>query len=474
MPGLKNVTRVETSHLGRRSWTLLDADGEPIHAFTHFCRKNSDYAFATQKRYAEAVSRFIDYLIEARVLDEPASKRRINDVIDAYLLLLRDGSHSLVQRLKRQARDAPEDIWLIDVAQALDVSPLMPNSFSNTLAAINRFLTLSESLAIEAFERARFLGLGKQETFHSLIEALNGATVLSHHEKKRLRQNSMLGSVIRFHGGGLTKPRRLQARQNVLQEDDEKLDFPLEQIRALAEAARSWRDTSLWLLLGASGIRPSEARLLEWGDIDIENQRVYVLDPEGRRFGTDMTREEKLRFKGRAVSITYLFQPLRRMFFEALAQYVRHEFVPYSNRDGRNYVFQYIEGQRRGEPYIDVSDAALNKNFKAAVRRAGIPGPKPGRHAVWTVYSLRHMYGVYMLNDFPVDPIRRVFGLALSEVQMLMGHRNIKSTRHYARHKRSRLIKKLEAADRKLLAPTHQEIDLLPVSIKNRIWTAND
>lgn len=474
MPGLKNVTRVETPHLGRRSWILLDAEGEHVHAFTHFCRKNSDYAFATQKRYAEVVSRFIDYLIEAGVFGEPVSKRRINDVIDAYPVLLRDGSHSLIKRLKRHIKDAPDDAWLIDVAQALGINSLAPNSFSNTLAAINRFLGLSESLALEAFERAKILGIEHAETYHSLIEALGGAKTLSHYEKRRLRQNSMLGSVIRFHGGGLTRPRRLRVDIDKPQSDVIKLDFPLEHAPALIGAANTWRDKSLWLLLGASGIRPSEALLLEWSDIDIENQRVYIRDPEGKRFGADMTRDEKLRFKGRAMSMTYLFQPLRQLFFEALHQYVRREFVPYRNHNKPNYVFQYVEGQRRGEPYINVSAAALNKNFKFAVKRAGIPSPVPSRCAEWTVYSLRHMYGVYMLNDFPVDPIREVFGLQLSEVQMLMGHRNIESTRHYAKHKRSRLIKKLEIADLMLLDNFDKEIELLPHQVMKRLRRADD
>lgn len=473
MPGLKNVTRVETTHLGRRSWILLDAEGEPIQAFTHFCRKNSDYAFATQKRYAEAVSRFVDYLVEAAVLSEPVSKRRINDVVDAYPVLLRDGSHALTKRLKRRIKDTADDAWLIAVAQALNVTALAPNSFSNTLAAINRFLSLSESLAVETYERARIMGIEHSETYHSLIEALKGAKGVSHHEKIRMRQNSLLGSVIRFHGGGLTRPRRLRVDTEKPQSDVIKQEFQLENIPALVGAAYTWRDKSLWLLLGASGIRPSEALLLEWSDIDIENQRVYVFDPERKRFGADMTRDERLRFKGRLMSMTYLFQPLRQMFFEALHQYVRHEFVPNRCNNGPNYVFQYVEGQRRGEPYIDVSAAALNKNFKSVSRRAGIPGPALSGGDEWTIYSLRHMYGVYMLNDFPIDPGRGVFGLELSEVQMLMGHSNIQSTRTYARHKRSRLIKKLEMADRVLLDKFDKEIGLLPERIINRLREAS-
>ncbi|WP_410784610.1 tyrosine-type recombinase/integrase, partial [Leifsonia sp. SIMBA_070] len=48
-------------------------------------------------------------------------------------------------------------------------------------------------------------------------------------------------------------------------------------------------------------------------------------------------------------------------------------------------------------------------------------------------HSLRHMYAYYLVNHCPNprDPNR--FGLDLKMVQLLMGHKSIKSTERYAR-----------------------------------------
>jgi len=457
--GLKNVVRVKAAKHGHITWLLLDKAGMPIEAFSYYCEKNRDFAVSTQKRYAEVVSRFIDYLIEADAFGVPTTKKHLNAVIDAYPLLLRDGSIGLEERLRRTISDNPEDEWLLRVAQSLNQQPLRPASFSNTLAAINRFLRLSEALAIEAFEKATLAGITHNESYKDLIKALSGATKLSAVEVRNMRHNSVLGSVIRFKSEGLTRPRRLSTSATVTQVDIHHLDFPMEFVIPLAHSATSYRDRALWLLLAASGIRVSEALNLQWADINPETQEVFIYDPAGRRLGGDMTPDERARFKGRTVSMTYLIQPFRQAFFRALEDYVRHEFVPGRTTSSSGFVFQYIEPSRRGQPLRGVSDAALTGNFKAASEKAGVPTVSSRQ---WTIHSLRHMYGVYMVNDFPVDPASGKYGLELAEVQVLMGHRSINSTRHYARKKRRVLEHKLRQADERLLGLADAELLQLP------------
>jgi len=452
---LRNVTREDSVKHGKLTWLLRDAEGNPIGAYSHFCEKNLDYSFTTRKRYAEVVARFIDYLIEAGAFGVPVTKRHLNAVIDAYPIFLRDGSHSLSQRLLKTIEQFPDDLWLLKVSQSLEQKPLKPNSFSNTLAAINRFLRLSEALAIEAFEKAKLAGIQHNESYSDLIEALSGSRALGSTEILSMRQNSVLGSIIRFKTKGLTRPRRLtSASTTKIQDDLHHLDFPLDSVLPLANAASSKRDKTLWLLLAASGIRVSEALNLQWSDIDIQKQEVYIYDPTGRRFGADMTPKEKVRFKGRTVSMTYLIQPFRQEFFSALEEYYKSEYVPPKDNDSNstnptNYVFQYVESTFRGKPLVGVSDTSLNKNFKAACIRAAIPPPSSGMKG-WPIHSLRHLYGVYMLNDFPVNLTEGKFGLDLAEVQMLMGHKRISSTKHYARKKRQTLEHKLAYADEQM------------------------
>lgn len=204
-------------------------------------------------------------------------------------------------------------------------------------------------------------------------------------------------------------------------------------------------DKALWSLLLASGIRRSEALNLQWCDIDFAKREVYVLDPELLRYGREMSQDERdLRFKGRTVSRTYLFLPYRNWFFDYLSMYRKEEYrLPL---DGNDFVFQYLISPHFGRPLREATDETLNSAFKSAVQRARIPGPPIARNYVWTAHSLRHAYGCYMVNDYKV-PGQLQPGLTEAEVQQLMGHKDINTTRQYARLRASRLQEKLKAHD---------------------------
>jgi integrase len=467
------VVRVERARHGQRTWELRTLDGETVHAFSVFCERNADYSERTQKRYAETVSRFLDYLFEADVFGrQPVTSRYLNSVIEAYPLLLRDGSEVTAARVTKRLAETPEDAWLAKVASALRWRPMKPGSFSNTLAAVNRFLALSELLSKEAYEQARVLGIDHHGRRERLIKALEGEVAVSGREIVQMRQNSMLGSVSKFVSKGIKRPRRLKVSTGPVQLDQRNRDFPLAYIDALVNAAQSWRDKALWLLLAASGIRTSEARNLLLDDIDFEQQQVWVLDPSGRRYSAPREVQGQPRFKGRVVATTYLFPPLRQAFYKALEQYLKHEYVPCTKPGQPRYLFQYIEPTRRGQPLINASDAALAKSFKSAGQRAGVPLPPNGDD--WTPHSLRHLYGVYMLNDYPLAPEQGRFGLELVEVQMLMGHANIRSTQVYARSKQHRLVTRLQASDEALLSLAADELALLPLGVIKRIGPPND
>lgn len=458
---LRNFVRTKISRQGKTSWRLSTLDGTAVVAFDRFCEDLLDYPLATRKRYAEAASRFLDYLVEAGVFGATApTAKRLNEVIEAYPRLLRDGSAGLIARIR--ARDhAAEDEWLVAVATALQWKRL--KSQSNTLASINRFLSLSETLAREESERAASFGITGAGHQDSLITALDGHTDFSPHEVARMRQTTLLGGVAKFAGKGIRKAKRLPSLEREAQEDTRNKDFPLAQIPALLNAASCWRDRALWLLLAASGIRCSEALNLLLQDVDFDRQQVFVLDPEGRRFALPDALNAEPRFKGRTVAMTYLFPPLRQQFFEALRHYLENEFVPLHVPGRPQYLFQYVEPKLRGQPLVNASDAALNKPIKAAALRAGIPGPITGRQ--WTLHSLRHLYGVYMLNDYPIAPAQKRFGIPLTDVQMLMGHKSIRTTAKYARPKVDRVIAKLRTSDEQMLGMTDEERKLLPSGV---------
>ena len=461
---LHNVVREDSRHAGFDGWRLKGPDSEYIAAFDEFSKSIKDESYATRKRYCEVVSRFIDYLYEVGILGKGhVTRAQVNQSIDYYLLLLRDGDQvSFTNKRNGSDGGASSDEGLREsslrkVAIRLGIQPLSTNSWSNTTAPLNRFLRLCALLQEEAHEMALLRARVSAETVQlasvdsrPLLDAVAGSTSLSRNEVASIRFASALGPVIRFRGEDLRRPRGIRGPKiKSPQRDTEALDFPMEHFGGLLNAATCWRDKALWLLTAASGIRRSEALNVEWHHIDFDSQVVYVLDPEYVRYGRDLSESDRYRrFKGRVVSWTYLRTPYRQQFFEALSEYRRNEYV--LPEDGNDYVFQFVDPGKRGVPYKKASDAALNKQFVRAVQRAQIPGPPMSPGYTWTQHSLRHAYGVYMLNDFRVVG-QELPGLTEAEVQLLMGHKLVTSTRRYARPKESRLRQKLAMHDQMLM-----------------------
>ena len=245
--------------------------------------------------------------------------------------------------------------------------------------------------------------------------------------------------------GEMHRPRKLPSPvHSGSQFDLQRLDFPFDRINDLVEAATCFRDKALYCLLAASGIRLHEALNLTLNDVDFSNRLVYVHDPQEKRFGRENGKDEKRRYKGRTYSKTFLFEPYKTLFFEHLEQYLERERV---HTNEHVYLFQIVERKRRGTPLKEASYAALEKSFKKTVQRAKIAGPAVCPDHVWTPHSLRHAYGIYMLNHIQYQHGQ---GLSIEEVQILMGHRSIDSTRHYARTDRLLLEAKLAEADAKI------------------------
>jgi integrase len=453
--GLNNFIRKPFFRNGKASWALESLDGTPVEAFGIFCEKNTSYSHQTQKRYAEVVSRFIDYLQEANAFGIAVSQSHLNKVIDAYSTLIQDGSDLTTKRV----RSSGQDLWLADAAEKLDWDPLKTSSLDNTIAAVNRFLRLSESLALEARERAKFLGIDLSYNSQTLITSIAGTTSIPPWEVTAMRQATMFGNVAKFAPNGITRAKGIRAPSGSRPQTRE-LDFPRESLASLIGKATTWRDKCLWLLLATVGVRTSEALNLLVDDIDLEAQKIYIFDPSGKRALIDDGDPKRLRFKGREMAFTYPIPDLKRDLFYAIEQYLKLEFVPYCKAGQANHLLQYMDSQHRGQPYVDASDAALSSSFLKAVNEANIPIPTGAKN--WGLHSLRHMYGVYCVNDYPLDIVNDQYGLPLTSVQMMMGHARINSTAHYARTKHRRLEAKLMTSDLAMLAMSHEELKSLP------------
>ena len=178
--------------------------------------------------------------------------------------------------------------------------------------------------------------------------------------------------------------------------DLKRLDFPAVEVPNLLANTSCHRDIAIYALLAGTGIRSSEALALKWDLIDIPNQKIYIEDLEGHYFSNQMTHDEKIKFKGRATSLTFFIPKLRHIFFQALYEYQLKEALFPANHE---YVFQYLNGKERGTPYYSVSRQGFIKEFKKTTKRANVKSPSFDKKYQWTPHSLRHFYGVDLIKD---------------------------------------------------------------------------
>ncbi|WP_187275404.1 site-specific integrase [Methylobacterium sp. WL6] len=445
---------------------FVNDDGYEITALSKFRRylDGRGNSVTSMKRYIESAARFVDFLIECEVFGQAARPDEISEAFTAYPIFLRDGP--MVRWV--------EFPTLGTYAKEIAFAGLAPGSFPPTLAAVNHFLAFARNEALKALS-----ALGDENVavdwldLRTTYSAIDGVRRWSHFDRVRLKQ-SLLGGNIRVLNH-VRRPRHLEAPiGRETQVDIENKEFPLDKLANLLACATSHRDRALWSLLAGGGLRLHEALNLRFSDVDPSTGEIWVHDPNRRRFGRDMPERELLRFKGRTMSRVYLYEPLQTSFWDALRSYLSQEFVGTTEYEN-DFLFQKLDTRDRSRPLVHASDIAHHKQFKKAVIRAGVQGPPEAPDHVWTLHSLRHSYGIYMLNYIPVPGGP---GLKLTEVQMLMGHKSIESTKIYARHDKHIVRARVETANEFVFAgmggSESPGMHLLPTSIAERLRKTAD
>ncbi|VXC96292.1 tyrosine-type recombinase/integrase [Sphingomonas sp. AX6] len=447
---MKNFVRSPIFLNGSKYFQLIHINGEIDQSFSAFiehllCRS---YAPETIRRYLNIVACFLDYLSEISLYPVSPSKRYISKALDRYVPLKLNANR--LRRIDKRHLSDPFIAWGAPLVASLGIRQV--GSTNGIVSAVRHYLALSDQ-----FERALNEGSAYDElssTKPPVSEQIQFASVVS----RPMPGNSMLSGVLRRPPTAIDATRS-QHRDRVGISDERYKDFPIGRFPDLLQHANSWRDRFLWALLGASGLRVSEACALQWGDVDIPTQTIIVLNPNNRPGSKDGGPARQLRFKGRTTQAIFLLPELKSEVFRSMYFYLAHECQGSLPSD---YVFQDIRpGKSRGRPFYDLSDAARTTAFHRACERASIPqtGVKS-----WAPHSLRHMYGVFLTNYLPVPG---GFGLRLEEVQRLMGHASDRATRTYARQDEIVLEAKLELADRIVMGGG--ALDDLPRTIADRL-----
>lgn len=427
---LKNFSKIEVKKNEKSYWKIYKLDGAEVAPFSEWCLFiQNKYAYTTRDKYAQVVAKFLDYLVEANIFEQAVTRLELKQAVDNYKLLLHIGQ-------------SVSDVKLKKIAVELDFNKIAPASWSNNISAINSFL----KYVFEKEEDEREYWSVKHNVnlpieFKDVLPELNRITTLNNFQKEAIKQKSFLANVCR-KVGEIKVSAGIKVDVNVKSNIDlKRLDFPAIELPNLLANTSCYRDRAIYALLAGTGIRSSEALALKWNLIDIPNQRIYIEDPEGSYSSDQMSHDEKIKFKGRATSLTFFIPELRHIFFQALYEYQLKEAVFPSEHE---YVFQYLNGKERGVPYYSVSRQGFIKEFKKTAKRANIKSPSFDKKYQWTPHSLRHFYGVYMLNYIPLE---NKYGFSIEEVQRMMGHKSVTVTQQYARKAIEYIQTQLEYAE---------------------------
>lgn len=411
---MKHVSLVSRSVNGKAGWRLIGEGGVPVSAFDAF---NDSLAKGhptnTRKAYCFAVARFIDYLIEGEKASEGGMDRaRIRDLVEAYPEWLTLGAFSGHETAK-------------ELAAKIASPALARRSADLALAAVKRFLELSERLRAEQAER----GLDPSSVDAiPLWEEMGEARSLPTGQRLAMAKKSMLAGVL-AGGPKLTRSWALSVAPASVDLFDQEAAFPFDRALGLIKGFSSYRDQALYALCAASGCRSHEAIQLLWEDIDLKGRTVKLIDPASRithpsYLALGAEERDKLSWKGRTSSSTLLIQPFKDIFFERLEAYRSQERVEGKRHD---FVFQYATKKEKDRPFFLSQPAGRGQAFSAARSKLSLPKGK-----AYGVHSLRHMYGTYLVNYFPNSSGGH--GLPMEIVQKLMGHRSISITQKYAKH----------------------------------------
>lgn len=430
----KNVSLRRRSSNGHSTWVLLGPDGHVVPAFSAFVHTLRNDATNTLDSYARHLAEFLDYLIEVCSIHQGhISKLTLTEAMEAYVDYLQSGVDARKDIARKVAAQLPPG--------ANSAASVVPK-----VAAIRRFLRLSEDVRREMEEMARYKGEGNLPVDGDpLLPGLGGRRKLQPLEVRAMQANSMFAGVI---AGG---PKFIDC----IALDGHFVDIPYEQSRAfpydkgmeLIDAMPTFRDKALYSLLAASGCRTHEALQLLMDDIDVIERTVLLVPPQLRtghasyRFLSAEMRKS-MAWKGRTTQLTLLIEPFASKFFESLKGYLDHERIAHGRQD---FVFQYLAGEERGMPYFLSAASTRLESFHRVCAQIGVDLPRGTAG-----HSLRHMYGTYLLNYFP--RANGEYGLPAPVVQQLMGHATLKSTLKYARYDSDLLKLEIENANRVLFS----------------------
>lgn len=414
----KNVMLRRVKKNGYQLHKLIGPEGDEIEAFNIFSLATANLSYNTRKNYFHSIAQVYDYLFEG-----------------AYHIALLHNSEGITMVQLKQLLYAWKD-YLVHgqnsenehaslISQTLPSPMISLKSAAIKHSALRHLLKISEQIRSEqqAFVKLGFIE--KEVDLNIIYPQINQSIRIDRFQRRGILQSSMLAGVIA--GGPQKRTATVLPLKIPSTSPDILKSFPIDKAVELIENCSSYRDKALYSLYAASGCRQHEGLQLLWDDIDIQKRKVKLIDPKSRSSFNEIyksltnSEKQKLSWKGRTTSSTFLIEPFASMFFEYLEMYVRHEYIAHGEH---GFVFQHLTSRFEGRPYFLSTSETRSQAFHRAAKKLELNIEVHGPH------SLRHMYGKYLYNYFPRS--NGQYGLPIEEVQQWMGHADIKITKKYA------------------------------------------
>uniref|UniRef100_UPI0040477916 tyrosine-type recombinase/integrase n=1 Tax=Rheinheimera sp. TaxID=1869214 RepID=UPI0040477916 len=404
-----------------KTYDLLDPlTGESVAFYAEYLNKiiqeqisNSKQAQNSIDAQASDLHVFLEYVVNAQEIFYSRKITTNSTLLAEIILSYRDYLTLGVNSQKAIARET---------AAETQRKPISISSANRYLSSVNGFVSASAT-EHERLNKAKELGfididVSSEDIHRNLLQRRK----LSENERKRLLRESVLAQVV--SGGGKYTRTRLFGISRKASSKNDYQHFPVSHIEDLLDKAPSYMDRALWALLLGAGLRTSEACQLLISDVDIVTEELHVFTYrdrvkcfEGLAFSDTL----KLSFKGRETENAAFIEPFGEIFFEAITNYLKFERP---KNLSHNYLFVTNSNNGRGRPLFAASRTTRNGKFKKIQELISCPTKHNGRR--FTLHSLRHFYGYWLLNFHLTEKGER---FSLLEVQRMMGHANVNSTK---------------------------------------------
>lgn len=300
------------------------------------------------------------------------------------------------------------------------------NSANRYLSSVNGFISAS-AVEHERLYQAKEMGfIDVDISSENIHRGLLQRRELNENERKRLFRQSVLSQVI-SGGAKYTNTRLFGISGKQSPSTRNYKYFPVSHIDELLDKAPSYMDRALWALMFGAGLRISEASQLLINDVDIVKEHLRVVTYRDRIDcfeGIKFSDLSKLSFKGRETTKAHFIEPFGEIFFESITMYLQYERPKGLSH---NYLFVTNSNNGKGRPLFAASRSSHNDKIKRIQKLINCPRKHDGKQ--FTLHSLRHFYGYWLLNFHVTEDNDR---FSLLEVQYMMGHAKLESTKKYA------------------------------------------